>query len=260
MSRSDPPQPEALTPEGERELFETYRSDPTERNLNRILRQYERLVYKIAQKYHQPGVEMDDLIQVGMMGLWLAIQRFDLDKGVRFTTYAYQTIQGEILRYFRDCEWAMRVPRSLKNRCLKVLKERERLGQELGRDPTLKELAEAVELTLEETAEALELGSAYHPASIVEELEARPVGPAGGVLGGTPSPPEEGVLFNQLMKQLSPMEEQVMRMRIEEGLTQQEIADILGVSQMYISRLQRRVLEKLRTWLDPEILEEQGLL
>jgi len=244
----------ALSEKEERELFECYREDPSEENINRILKQYGNLVYHIAHKYASGRESFDDLVQVGMIGLVLAIRRFDAERGWRFSTYAYQTIRGEIQRHFRDRSWSLSVPRQLKERSLKVFAAESVLALKLGCSPTAAQVAEETGLTEEQVQEALELGSAYHPMNIMEEAV-----PAGGELAGQPQAAGvEGVhqdlFWEHILSFLSENEAAVIRLRFWDGLPQREVAVLLGTSQMNVSRIQRNALAKLR-----KVMSRSGL-
>ena len=159
----------ALSEKEERELFECYREDPSEENINRILKQYGKLVYHIAHKYASGREPFDDLVQVGMIGLVLAIRRFDAERGWRFSTYAYQTIRGEIQRHFRDRSWSLSVPRQLKERSLKVFAAESVLALKLGCSPTAAQVAEETGWTQDEFLANCCRGKAGLPANAWKE-------------------------------------------------------------------------------------------
>lgn len=209
------------------------------------------LVRHIARRYADRGEPLDDLVQVGCVGLINAIDRFDPDRGVRLSTFAAPTIAGEIKRHFRDRAWSVRIPRDLQELSAKLSKTTERLSTELGRAPSIPELATAVERSEEDVLEALQGAQSYTAASLDEPLgEDRT---ALDVLGG------EDVEFAQADRRLMVMdgfgaladrEREIVRLRFFEGLTQREIADRVGVSQMHVSRLLRRSLNEMRERLE----------
>lgn len=244
----------SLTEEEERALFLRYRRNPSEDNTNRILKQYGNLVYHIAHKYASGHESFDDLVQVGMIGLVLAIRRFEVEKGWRFSTYAYQTIRGEIQRHFRDRSWSLSVPRQLKERSLKVFAAESVLALKLGCSPTAVQVAAETGLTEEQVQEAMELGSAYHPMNILEEA----VSAEGDLAGQPPSVGMEGVnqdlFWEHILSFLSENEAAVIRLRFWDGLPQREVAVYLGTSQMNVSRIQRNALAKLR-----KVMRHSGL-
>ena len=150
----------------ERALFARYQSAPeSAKSLfeEQLVEKYKPLVYRIVHKFRFTPDQFEDLVQVGSMGLVLAVRRFDTSLNFRFSTYAWQTIQGEIQRYFRDKTWAVNVPRDLKEKSLKVFNAVQELIRQTGNDPTVTEVSNATGLSDEEVQEAMELGSAYHP-------------------------------------------------------------------------------------------------
>lgn len=210
------------------------------------------LVRHIARRYADRGEPMDDLVQVGCVGLINAIDRFDPDRGVRLSTFAAPTVAGEIKRHFRDRAWSVRIPRDLQELSARLSKATERLSIELGRSPSVVELAEAVERTPEEVLEALQGAQSYTAASLDETLggEGRT---ALDALGGE----DEGfdqtdrrLLVLEGLGALEEREREIVRLRFFAGLTQREIADRVGVSQMHVSRLLRRSLSEMRQQLE----------
>lgn len=209
------------------------------------------LVRHIARRYADRGEPMEDLVQVGCVGLINSIDRFDPDRGVRLSTFAAPTVAGEIKRHFRDRAWSVRIPRDLQELSARLSKATERLSTELGRSPSVVELAEAVERTPEEVLEALQGAQSYTATSLDETLgEGRT---ALDVLGG----PDEGfdqtdrrLLVREGLGALEEREREIVRLRFFAGLTQREIADRVGVSQMHVSRLLRRSLSEMRDRLE----------
>jgi RNA polymerase sigma-B factor len=244
----------ALTEAEERELFTAYRESPSEELTTLILKQYENLVYHIAHKYSPGRESFEDLVQVGMIGLVQAIRRFDVDKGWRFSTYAYQTIRGEIQRYFRDKSWAMSVPRQTKEQSLKVFAVESMLALKLGCSPTPSQIAEEAGLTEEQVLEAMELGSAYHPMNILEEAVSEETAVSPTIRESPISEVESDLFWQHMMAFLTPKEADVIRLRFWDGLPQRDVAIKLNTSQMNVSRLQRQALAKLRKLLRTEDL------
>ena len=241
----------SLTEAEERELFTAYRENPSEELTDRILKQYENLVYHIAHKYSPGRESFEDLVQVGMIGLVQAIRRFDVDRGWRFSTYAYQTIRGEIQRYFRDKSWAMSVPRQIKEQSLKVFAVESTLALKLGCSPTPAQIAEEAGLNEEQVLEAMELGSAYHPLNILEEAvpEEASVSPSDREAGLLEV--ESDLFWKHILAFLTEKEAEVLWLRFWDGLPQRDVAIKLQTSQMNVSRLQRQALAKLRKLLRP---------
>jgi RNA polymerase sigma-B factor len=216
---------------------------------------HQNLVRYLAAKFVNRGETFDDLVQVGNLGLVKAIDRFDPARGVEFTTYATPTIVGEIKRHFRDKGWAVKVPRRLQELNLAVNRAIERLTVERGHAPTVAELAEYLDATTEEVTEAQELGGAYNLIS----LDSEPLGESErpnqkladyvGEIDAGLELLEDRANLEQAFKVLSGRERIVVYLRYFEHLPQSEVARRLGVSQMHVSRLQQKALEKLKTAL-----------
>jgi RNA polymerase sigma-B factor len=210
------------------------------------------LVRYLAVKFANRGESLDDLIQVGTVGLIKAIDRFDLERGVEFTTYATPTIVGEIKRHFRDKGWAVKVPRRLQELNLSVNRAIEKLTIALGHSPTVKELADELHATEEEVLEAQELGQAYNLLSLDTEITgegdknaqklADYIGEADPQLANL----EDRANLERAFEVLSRRERIILFLRFYESISQTEIAKRLNVSQMHVSRLQQKALEKLR--------------
>ena len=204
----------------------------------------------LARRFANRGEPLDDLVQVASLGLLKAVDRFDPERGVEFSTYATHTIVGELKRHFRDKGWAIRAPRRMQELYLRLGKVVATLGQELGRSPTIAELATEVKVSEEEVLEALEAGQAYRSTS----LDA-PTGTEDGetlaTRFGDEDPSARGrrerrATLSPLLAQLPPRERLILHMRFFDGLTQSEIATRLGISQMHVSRLLARSVAQLR--------------
>ena len=205
------------------------------------------LIWSIARRYFGRGVEADDLYQLGALGFLKAIAGFDTRYGTQFSTYAVPKIAGEIRRFLRD-DGAVKVSRSVKERAGMIKKERQRLMGELGREPTLSELSDALGIPPEEIASAeMATGSA-------ESIQ-RQTGEEGITLEDVLAGPEmeEGILERMALKQalsnLSEREQMVISLRYFHGLTQQKVAFMIGVSQVQVSRIEKKALERLRAFL-----------
>lgn len=249
----------------ERALFARYQADPSPANEELLLNKFQSLVYKIVHKFSRSSDLFEDLVQEGTKGLLLAIRRFDIGLNYRFSTYAWQTIQGEIQRYFRDRTWAVNVPRDLKEKSLRVFKAREELLKSQSQEPSVPEVAVATGLSEEEVLEAMELGSAYHPQSFMDNVRESDL----GVAISDDSPGSEtldmritkrGVLWTHLLVHLSEVEAEVIRLYFFEDHTQKEIADLLETSQMNVSRIQRQAIGKLRRMVIPADFDNMGML
>src|ERR687885_301300 len=230
------------------------RRDPVDRGL--LVEGFLPLARQLARRYERPEEPFDDLFQVACLGLVKAIDRFDLSRDVAFSSYAVPTILGEIKRYFRDRTWSVRVPRDLQELALRVDRKVSELSTDLRRQPTVSEIAEAVGIEEEDVLEALEASGAYRATSL-----STPRGnedEAGETLGDTVGTSEEGfglaesrATLEQLMRAVTPREREVLRLRFEEDLTQAEIGERIGVSQMQVSRIIRQSLARLRAIAEP---------
>jgi RNA polymerase sigma-B factor len=217
-----------------------------------VIERFLPLARQLARRYERPDEPMDDLFQVASMGLVKAVDRFDPSRGVAFSSFAVPTILGELKRYFRDVGWAVHVPRSMQERVLEVNRAVTDLSRTLGRSPTPAELAEATEFTHEEVLEALEAATA-HDSVPLEAPRPGDDDDEGGVvakLGGEDPGYELAEYSATLAPELRALPERdrlVLYLRFVEDLTQSEIADQIGVSQMHVSRLIRAALAKLRS-------------
>ena len=205
------------------------------------------LARTLARRYANKGEPLDDLEQVAALGLVKAIDRFDLAREVRFATFAVPTIAGEIKRHFRDRGWMVRVPRDVQELSARVSVAREPLTRELGRSPTVPELADAAHAGVEQILEALGAADAYRALSLDEPLAEGM--DALDAIGGDDDGferVEQRYLLRSGLTHLPAREREILHLRFYEGLTQREIADRVGVSQMHVSRLIRRSIEALR--------------
>lgn len=216
------------------------------------------LVEHCARRFRNRGEPYEDLVQVGTIGLIKAIDRFDLERGVEFSTYATPTILGEIKRYFRDKGWAIRVPRRLQELRMQISAATGELTQSLGRSPTPRELAEAVGCSVEEIVEGLESSNAYATLSL-DASEDDSEGGVGqsmleaiGIDDEALAQVEIRESVKPLLEGLPPREKRILLLRFFKNMTQSQIADEIGVSQMHVSRLLNRTLEQLRTSLEAD--------
>jgi len=216
-----------------------------------LIEQYMSLVRSLARRYSYRGEQLDDLVQIGAIGLIKAIDRFDVDRGVELTTYATPNIIGEIKRHFRDKGWAVRVPRGLQELNVQLSRLMETLTVELGRSPTIPELAQAAGAQEEEVLEALESGRAYSSLSLSQgsggdgEDDLDPMESLGSEEHQYEVSEDRAVLAPGF-KVLDDRERMILQLRFFDGLTQSQIAQQVGISQMHVSRLIRRALEKIR--------------
>ncbi len=231
------------------ELLRAYHEEGDERARDQLIEQNMPLVRAIARRYSGKGEPLDDLVQVGSIGLIKAIDRFDLDRGVALQTYAVPTIVGEIKRHFRDRGWAMHVPRRLKELNLKLSKLIEELSGQLGRSPTIDELAMASGADEEEVVEALEAGYAYTTEPLTlpgdDDTELDRLHRLGRIDEGFATA-EDRSLLDHGFEALDERERKIVELRFVDGLTQSQIAHQIGISQMHVSRLIRRSLDTMR--------------
>jgi RNA polymerase sigma-B factor len=245
-------------------LLEAYRAGDTSAR-DRIVERYLPLVRSLASRYSGRGEAFEDLVQVGSIGLLLAIDRFDTERGVQFATYAVPTIVGEIQRHFRDRTWALHVPRRMKELSLRLTRTIESATADLGRAPTIAELAELTGIDEDEVVEALETYHAYSARSLSQPLGTDASGEETmqDVLGAEEMGYEEvedGALVEAGMAALDERERLIVQLRFFDGLTQSEIAARVGISQMHVSRLLRRALVTMQGRLEETALarEDEG--
>ncbi len=234
-----------------RELFRRYRLDDDEAARDELITMYLNLVKYLASRFRNRGEPIDDLVQVGTIGLIKAIDRFDTDRQVEFTTYATPTIVGELKRYFRDKGWAIKVPRRLQELSFKVNQAVDALTQRNQRSPSIGEIAEYLGVTTEEVLEAMETSEAYNFVSLesdrgMDGSDTFSILEYIGKDDALMSVVDDRTTLAFALKQLTPQEQRVLYLRFFEGLTQTEIAHQLEISQMQVSRLLRRTLRILR--------------
>ena len=243
-------------------------ADPRREEVRRLLREYAAtrdphirdrlvqlnsdLVHFIARRFANRGEPLEDIEQVGFLGLIQAIERFDPSLENEFSTFATPTIMGEIRRYFRDKSWAVRVPRRLQENYLRVVRAQDELSRTLGRQPSIAEIGQNVGLEPDEVLAALEVSPAQHAISLEStppsgtDGEATELGERLGREDENLERVEMKALVEQAMAHLTPRERQIMTLRFFDQLPQTEVAKRLGISQMHVSRLQRAALEHMR--------------
>ena len=234
----------------DRALLVRYHRTGDRRIRDEVVERFMPLAHKLARRYCRGNEPLDDLTQVAAMGLVKAVERFDPARNIAFSSYAVPTITGELKRYFRDYSWAVRPPRDLQELTLRVDHIATDLTRKLDRAPTTSELSEAAGITEEELLEALQAGSARGALSLqaptggdedsatIEDW----LGQDDGGLRAAESQADLGVL----LRSLSARDRDIIRMRFDEDMTQVEIGEVIGVSQMQISRLIRQALQRLR--------------
>ncbi len=233
------------------ELFKRWRDQRDRRARELLIERFLPLARKLARRYSSSNEPYDDLVQVASLGLVKAVERFDPDRGFAFTSFAVPTIVGELKRYFRDTAWALHVDRGAQERARKIAEARREIGARHGRAPTVIELAEYLECTSEEVIDGLQIGEAFDTVSLdaprptdrdaaISRLEA--IGDDDERLGMVD---DQATIF-AAAQHLPKRERQILYLRFSEDLTQTEIAERVGVSQMQVSRLLRRSLQRLR--------------
>jgi RNA polymerase sigma-B factor len=223
---------------------------------NQLVRMHLPLVEHLARRFRNRGEPLDDLTQVATIGLIKSVDRFDVDRGVEFSTYATPTVVGEIKRHFRDKGWAVRVPRRLQELRLSLTTATGELSQRHGRSPTVHELAEHLKISEEEVLEGLESANAYSTLSL-DVPDTDDESPAVADTLGSEDEALEGVEYREslkpLLEQLPPREKTILLLRFFGNMTQSQIAQEVGISQMHVSRLLARTLAQLR---DKLLIEE----
>lgn len=255
--RRAPKGKDAWDKERTRELFRLYKEKGDEEARDQLIVSHLNLVRFLASKFKNRGEPLDDLVQVGTIGLIKAIDRFDPERGLEFTTYATPTILGEIKRHFRDKGWSIRVPRRLQELSAKVNQATEELTVELQRSPSVEEIAAKLGVSAEEILEAMESSGAYTSVSLEaggtsEDDEAPALIDRLGSVDEDLDASDDRMVIDDAIRDFSPREQEIVRMRFIDGLTQVEIAKRLGVSQVQVSRLLRRTLRKIQDKIDPE--------
>src|SRR5579884_3274437 len=237
------------------ELFIRWHEHGDARAREELVDRFLPLARNLARRYAGAREPFDDLLQVASLGLVKAIDRFDVQRGAAFSSFAVPTILGELKRYFRDLGWSVHVPRGAQEQALKVQEAQERLTSRTGRPPTVNELAEYLELSVEDVLDALETAAAHHSASLDAPRDdgEDDSGTLVDVFGQEDPRFElvdESVTISAAANQLTPRERRVLALRFVEDMTQTQIAAEIGVSQMQVSRILRRALSRLRELTD----------
>jgi RNA polymerase sigma-B factor len=233
-----------------RQLFVRWQRNGDDAAREVLVQRYTPLTRGLARRYGRSSEPFEDLLQVALLGLLKALDRFDTDRGHAFASFAVPTILGEMRRYFRDSGWAIHVPRGAQECALKVRDAQERLANERGHAPTVNELAEYLELDIEDVIDALQALQAYETLSLDAPRPGIDDDPYGETFGREDERYELVELdatVTAVLEHIPPRERLILRMRFLDDLTQTEIAERVGISQMQVSRLLRRSLEQLRT-------------
>ena len=240
-----------------RELFRRYKEEDHQEARQQLVMSHMNLVRYLANKYKNRGEPREDIEQVGYLGLLKAIDRFDPSRGLEFTTFATPTIQGEIKRHFRDKGWSVRVPRRLQELSAKVNQAQDTLTTKLQRSPTIDEVANYLDATVDEVLEAQESSSAYSSVPLegsgnTDSDDAPSIIDRYATEDTDLAFTDDRMAIEEALKGFSPREREVIELRFIEGMTQIEIAKKLGISQVQVSRLLRRTLRKMQEKIDPD--------
>jgi RNA polymerase sigma-B factor len=239
-----------------KELFIRWHRSGDRRAREELVDRFLPLARNLARRYAGAREPFDDLLQVASLGLVKAIDRFDEERGSAFSSFAVPTILGELKRYFRDLGWSVHVPRGAQEQALKVQEAQERLTSRTGRPPTVEQLAQYLELAVDDVLEALETAAAHHSASL--DAPRDDGDDESGTLAdvfGQEDPRfaviDESVTISAAASELTPRERRVLALRFLGDMTQSQIAAEIGVSQMQVSRILRRALNRLRELTEP---------
>jgi RNA polymerase sigma-B factor len=242
------------------ELFVRWQETGDRRVRDELVARYLPLARKLARRYSGAREPFDDLLQVASLGLVKAVDRFDVERGTAFSSFAVPTILGELKRYFRDLGWSVHVPRGPQEQALKVEEAQQKLTAKTGRPPSVQQLAEYLELSIEDVLESLETAAAHHSASLDVPRDDGE-GESGTLADAFGRPDERFELVEAnatiaaAARHLSARERHVLALRFVEDLTQTQIAEQIGVSQMQVSRILRRALARLRELTEADELE-----
>jgi RNA polymerase sigma-B factor len=249
MTADRPPRDELLA------KFEHYSRTRDRRTRNDLIEGHRALATHLARRYTNRGEPLDDLVQVAFVGMLKAVERFDLERGLEFSTFATATIDGELKRHFRDKTWSVRVPRRSQELHLRLGPTVADLSQRLGRSPRIPEIAQELGIQDEQVLEAMDVGGAYRSTSIDaiggDGREANGLADRLGSDDENFGLVEHRAEIERALESLPEREQTILRLRFFEDLTQTEIADLVGVSQMHVSRLLARSLTELRERLQP---------
>jgi len=235
------------------ERFIEYKKNPTVEERNALVEDHLYMVDILIRKYLGKGVDYDDLYQVGALALVNAVERFDPSKGYEFSSFATPTILGEIKKYFRDKEWSLKVPRRMKEIAAKVQDVQDDLHLKLARKPTIAEIAEATGFTEEQIVEAIESAHAYNAYSLDQSFDEAGEDGESAFLEKYTGFEESGYkqvelseIIHSVLDKMSEQDKYIFRERFIYNRSQADIADTIGVSQMTISRAEKKIIEKFR--------------
>ncbi|ENH96399.1 RNA polymerase sigma factor SigB [Gracilibacillus halophilus YIM-C55.5] len=239
-----------------------FQQNPEDTNLQeQIVKTYENLVKSLARKYAKDQMIYEDLVQVGMLGLLAAIRRYDSDVGKSFESFAVPTIVGEIKRFIRDKTWSVHVPRRVKELGPKIKKAIEELTVDQQHSPKIQEIAQHLGVSEEEVLETMEMTQSYNALSVDRKVEADAEGSEVSILDIVGNQDagydqvDRQLVLEKILPLLNDREQQIIRCTYFDNKSQKETGELLGISQMHVSRLQRHALRKLREALQAENME-----
>ena len=247
----------------EKLLLRRYAGDRSPTIREELVQRFMPLARRLAARYAGGAEPYDDLVQVASVGLVKAIDRFDPERGTAFSTFAVPTILGELKRHFRDRGWSVHVPRDVQERILKVERALAELPARLGRAPTVSDIAERLDVSDEEVLEAMHASQGHHAISLDassahgDDDEPAPLGERIGETDLGFDTVEYGAAIEPALAEISERDRKVLHLRFVEDMTQSEIAERVGVSQMHVSRILRATLERLREAVNEQAEEEE---
>ena len=229
--------------------FRRYKATSDRSLRNQLVEEHRHLAERFARRYASRGLDVDDLRQTALLSMVRAVDRFDPDQGVSFATFVSRTMDGELKRALRDKAWTVRPPRAAQERHLALRRREEELTHELGRSPTVKELAGALDVSVDEVLEAIEAGGARTAGAITRTDDDGDTVDAGDLLAVGErgfGRVDDRIFVADLLDRLDPRDREIVQLRFFERMGQEKIAEQVGVSQSYLSRLLRRILLDLR--------------
>ncbi|MGE5701633.1 MAG: RNA polymerase sigma factor SigB [Clostridia bacterium] len=233
-------------------LIKGYQQESTEDIQNKLVFHFREMVESLASRFARGREPLEDLVQVGMIGLLAALRRYDESYGRNFESFAVPTIVGEIKRYIRDKSWSVHVPRRIKELSPRIKRAVDELTNTLQRSPQIRDIAEFLQVSEEEVLETIEMGRSYHALSMDNEIDADQEGGSITLLdlvGKTDDgfhQVERQIMLNKVLHVLNKREKEIIHLTFYQNLSQKQAGDLLGISQMHVSRIQRRALLKLR--------------
>ncbi|MBN2258954.1 MAG: SigB/SigF/SigG family RNA polymerase sigma factor [Clostridiales bacterium] len=235
-----------------KELFRIYKHNKDREIRNELFKRYHYIAEILSKKFINKGIEYEDIYQVASMGLIFAIERYDIDRGFEFSSFATPTIIGEIKKYFRDKGWSVRVPRRIQELSKKINIAKNRLQQDLQRVPKIEDIALYLSVSEEEVIEAMEASQVYTPKSLdvtydtnSDDKDIQLI----DIVGGNDKyfdEIENNDFIEKCMEKLTPIEVKIIKDRFFDSKTQVSVADELGVSQMTVSRMEKKIIKKFR--------------